>query len=380
MKKIIKTTVITDYEVLTDSGFVNIEAIHETVPYQVYLLKLNDGNELKCADNHIVFGSNNFAEIFVKDLSIGDRIYSSNEYNEIKEAIVVDIKNLGYEENMFDLELSDDSNHRYYTNGVLSHNTHLAKQVAIELFGSADAMIRLDMSEYQEKYNLSKLIGTTAGYIGYEEGGILTEKVKNKPYSVILFDEIEKAHKDIFSILLQILDDGHITDGQGRKINFKNTLIILTSNIGVKKTQDFGVGIGFNTNETNHDQMRKDVLLKEMKKYFLPEFLNRIDDTIVFNNLTSDDINKIVRIEMDKLLTRVFHINYNITCDESVIEHISNIGFDPIYGARPLKRMIQETVGDMITDNIMSNFLKQNKKYILKIDNGQIKIVTAKNR
>lgn len=258
--------------------------------------------------------------------------------------------------------------------------THLAKQIAIELFGSAESMIRLDMSEYQEKYNLSKLIGTTAGYVGYEEGGLLTEKVKNKPYSVILFDEIEKAHKDIFSILLQILDDGHITDGQGRKINFKNTLIILTSNIGVKKIQEFGNGIGFNTITTNYEENKKNVLLKEMKKYFLPEFINRIDDTIVFNNLTPDDIKKIVRIEIDKLLLRVSKINYNITYDESVVDYISNTGFDVIYGARPMKRAIQESIGDMITDNIMDNTIKQTKNYSIKMDNDQLKITLLKKK
>jgi ATP-dependent Clp protease ATP-binding subunit ClpC len=258
--------------------------------------------------------------------------------------------------------------------------THLAKQIAIELFGSADSMIRLDMSEYQEKFNLSKLIGTTAGYVGYEEGGLLTEKVKNKPYSVILFDEIEKAHKDIFSILLQILDDGHITDGQGRKINFKNTLIILTSNIGVKKIQEFGNGIGFNTITTNYEENKKNVLLKEMKKYFLPEFINRIDDTIVFNNLTPDDIKKIVRIEIDKLLLRVSKINYNITYDESVVDYISNTGFDVIYGARPMKRAIQESIGDMITDNIMDNTIKQTKNYIIKMDKDQLKIILLKKK
>ena len=258
--------------------------------------------------------------------------------------------------------------------------THLAKQIAIELFGSAESMIRLDMSEYQEKYNLSKLIGTTAGYVGYEEGGLLTEKVKNKPYSVILFDEIEKAHKDIFSILLQILDDGHITDGQGRKINFKNTLIILTSNIGVKKIQEFGNGIGFNTITTNYEESKKNVLLKEMKKYFLPEFINRIDDTIVFNNLTPDDIKKIVRIEIDKLLLRVSKINYNITYDESVVDYISNTGFDVIYGARPMKRAIQESIGDMITDNIMDNTIKQTKNYIIKMDKDQLKIILLKKK
>ena len=174
--------------------------------------------------------------------------------------------------------------------------THLAKQLAKEMFGSEDSLIRVDMSEYQEKHTISKLVGAPPGYVGYEEGGQLTEKVKNKPYSVILFDEVEKAHKDVFTILLQILDDGHVTDSLGRKINFKNTLIILTSNLGVKKLQDFGTGIGFSNNTYSNEEAKKQVLMKEMKNFFSPEFLNRIDDTIVFNSLSPEDIKKITDI------------------------------------------------------------------------------------
>jgi ATP-dependent Clp protease ATP-binding subunit ClpC len=180
--------------------------------------------------------------------------------------------------------------------------THLAKQLAKEMFGSEDSLIRVDMSEYQEKHTVSKLVGAPPGYVGYEEGGLLTEKVKNKPYSVILFDEVEKAHKDVFTVLLQILDDGHVTDSLGRKINFKNTLIILTSNLGVKKLQDFGTGIGFGTNSYSNEEAKKDILMKEMKNFFSPEFINRIDDTIVFNSLSQEDIKKITDIELKKLM------------------------------------------------------------------------------
>jgi len=251
--------------------------------------------------------------------------------------------------------------------------THLAKEIAKQVFGSEDALIRIDMSEYRERHSVSKMIGTTAGYVGYDDGGILTDKVKNKPYSVILFDEIEKAHSDIFTLLLQILDEGHVTDGQGRKINFKNTLIILTSNIGVKKLQDFGSGIGFKS-YYGEQEAKKDILLKEMKKFFLPEFINRIDETIVFNSLTSDDIKKITKIELDKLISRVKDMKYNISYDESVIDYLSDVGYDSEYGARPLKRAIQEMIEDFISEGIISKDILVNKKYTLTIDDKKVKL------
>jgi ATP-dependent Clp protease ATP-binding subunit ClpC len=251
--------------------------------------------------------------------------------------------------------------------------THLAKEIAKQVFGSEDALIRIDMSEYRERHSVSKMIGTTAGYVGYDDGGILTDKVKNKPYSVILFDEIEKAHSDIFTLLLQILDEGHVTDGQGRKINFKNTLIILTSNIGVKKLQDFGSGIGFKS-YYGEQEAKKDILLKEMKKFFLPEFINRIDETIVFNSLTSDDIKKITKIELDKLISRVKDMKYNISYDESVIDYLSDVGYDSEYGARPLKRAIQEMIEDFISEGIISKDILVNKKYTLIVDDKKVKL------
>ena len=224
--------------------------------------------------------------------------------------------------------------------------TYLAKQLAKEVFGSVDNLIRVDMSEYQEKHTVSRLIGAPPGYVGYDEGGQLTEQVKNKPYSVILFDEIEKANKDIFSSLLQMLDDGHMTDGLGRKINFKNCIIIMTSNLGVKKLQDFGAGLGF-SNSNNmfvNEELRKQTLQKELKKFFSPEFLNRIDDTIIFNSLGKEDVDKIVSIELNKLKSRLNGMKYQIKFDDSISKMISNVGFDEMYGARPLKRAIQDKV------------------------------------
>jgi ATP-dependent Clp protease ATP-binding subunit ClpC len=253
--------------------------------------------------------------------------------------------------------------------------TLLAKQLAKEMFGSEDSLIRVDMSEYQEKHSVSKLVGAPPGYVGYEEGGLLTEKVKNKPYSVILFDEVEKAHKDIFTILLQILDDGHATDSLGRKINFKNTLIILTTNLGVKKLQDFGTGIGFSSNTYSNEEAKKQMLMKEMKNFFSPEFLNRIDDTIVFNTLNQDDIKKITDIELKKLTSRLGDMNYKITYDDTLVEYLAKIGYDEVYGARPLKRAIQDKVEDLLSEEVLTNKLVEGKTYIIKVENDEVKVV-----
>jgi ATP-dependent Clp protease ATP-binding subunit ClpC len=252
--------------------------------------------------------------------------------------------------------------------------THLAKQLAKEMFGTEDSLIRVDMSEYQEKHTVSKLVGAPPGYVGYDEGGQLTEKVKNKPYSVILFDEVEKAHKDVFTVLLQILDDGHVTDSLGRKINFKNTLIILTSNLGVKKLQDFGTGIGFSSNSYSNEEAKKQMLMKEMKNFFSPEFINRIDDTVVFNSLSQEDIKRITDIELKKLVTRLEEQNYLISYDETLVEHLAKIGFDDLYGARPLKRAIQDKVEDLLSEEVLTGKILENKKYHIKVDKEEIKI------
>ena len=243
--------------------------------------------------------------------------------------------------------------------------TLLAKQLAKEIFGSEDSLIRIDMSEFQEKHTISRLIGSPPGYVGYDEGGQLTEQVKNKPYSVILFDEIEKANKDIFSTLLQVLDDGHLTDGLGRKINFKNCVIIMTSNLGVKKLQDFGTGVGFKTTNNSYieEEQKRDVLKKELQKFFTPEFLNRIDEVIVFNSLKKEDILKIVNLEFEKLTKRLVDLKYNITIDDSVKNMISEVGFDEMYGARPLKRAIQDKVEDFISEEVIKGTIKENGMY-----------------
>ena len=257
--------------------------------------------------------------------------------------------------------------------------THLAKELAKEMFGSEDSLIRVDMSEYQEKHSISKLVGAPPGYVGYEEGGLLTEKVKNKPYSVILFDEVEKAHKDVFTILLQIMDDGHVTDSLGRKINFKNTLIILTSNLGVKKLQDFGTGIGFSSTTYGEEEMKKEILMKEMKNFFSPEFINRIDDTIVFNSLTNDDIKKITEIELKKLVSRLNEMKYKISYDDTLVDYLSKVGYDEMYGARPLKRAIQDKVEDLLSDEVLMGNIVEGKTYVLKVVDENV-VIQKKGR
>ena len=252
--------------------------------------------------------------------------------------------------------------------------TYLAKQLAKEIFGSEDNMVRVDMSEYQEKHTISRLIGSPPGYVGHDEGGQLTEQVKNKPYSVVLFDEIEKAHKDIFSTLLQLLDDGHITDSLGRKINFKNCLIIMTSNIGVKRLQEFGVGVGFKTSKSEvvREEEKREILKKELSKFFAPEFLNRIDDVVIFNSLEKRHIDVITKLEIDKLLKRVKEKKYNFSYEQDLIDYISKVGFDETFGARPIKRAIQDKIEDLISEKILMMEIEENKDYILKVENDEV--------
>ena len=216
-------------------------------------------------------------------------------------------------------------------------------------------MIRIDMSEYMEKFAVSRLIGAPPGYVGYEEGGQLTEKVRRKPYSIVLLDEIEKAHPDVFNVLLQVLDDGQLTDGLGRKVDFKNTIIIMTSNIGTRQLKDFGTGVGFNTSarEAERAALERSVIDKELKKKFAPEFLNRIDDVVFFNSLQRDDIHKIIDIELKSLFKRVRGMGFDISIDNKAKDFILKKGWDEQYGARPLKRAIQRYIEDDLADEII---------------------------
>jgi ATP-dependent Clp protease ATP-binding subunit ClpC len=233
--------------------------------------------------------------------------------------------------------------------------TFLAKILAETLFGDPNKIIRVDMSEYMEKHNVSKLIGSPPGYVGYDEGGQLTEKVKNNPFSVILFDEIEKAHKDVFNILLQILDEGHLTDSFGRKINFTNCLVIMTSNIGAKKVSEFGGGVGFSTSSSEQQkyEVRKTMIQKALKQQFNPEFLNRIDDIVLFNSLGEDVLKKIINIEISKLSNRLKDKNYKINFDKTVVSRIFELNSQEEYGARPIKRIIQNLCEDFLSEEIL---------------------------
>lgn len=260
--------------------------------------------------------------------------------------------------------------------------THLAKTLAREIFGDESAMIRVDMSELMEKHSVSRLVGSPPGYVGHDEGGQLTEQVKNKPYSVVLFDEIEKAHRDVFNILLQVLDEGHLTDGLGRKINFKNTLIIMTSNVGARKLQDFGTGLGFTTDSrlSQHEEMTKGVIQKALKAQFSPEFLNRLDDIIVFKALEKENVGKIVKIEMGKLSKRLVERGYDISFGPSIIDFIADKGFDSKFGARPIRRAIQEYIEDFIAEEVLRKGIEEGKKYSLKMNKDTEKIIVTENK
>ena len=246
--------------------------------------------------------------------------------------------------------------------------TQLAKILASEIFESDQSLIRIDMSEYMEKFAVSRLIGAPPGYVGYEEGGQLSEKVRRKPYSVILLDEVEKAHPDIFNMLLQVLDDGYLTDSLGRKVNFQNTIIIMTSNLGARQLKDFGTGVGFETKSKKEqsNEIEKSIIEKELKKTFTPEFLNRIDEVIIFNNLEKKDIREIVDIELTKVIERVNSIGYKLEVKSNAKDFLTDKGYDKKYGARPLNRAIQKYIEDLIAENVVSNQIKEGD--IIEID------------
>lgn len=255
--------------------------------------------------------------------------------------------------------------------------TQLAKVIAKELFDSEDALIRIDMSEYMEKFAISRLVGAPPGYVGYEEGGQLTEKVRRKPYCVILLDEVEKAHPDVFNMMLQVLDDGHLTDSLGRKIDFRNTIIIMTSNVGARQLKDFGTGVGFGTAAKNAqtDEHSKGIIENALKKAFAPEFLNRIDDVIVFNALEKHDIDKIIDIEMDKLYARVKEIGYTLQLSEQAKDYIADKGFDKQFGARPLKRAIQKYVEDALAEEIITSKIHDGDQIFMDLDEANQELV-----
>jgi ATP-dependent Clp protease ATP-binding subunit ClpC len=251
--------------------------------------------------------------------------------------------------------------------------TELAKVLATYLFDKEDTLIRIDMSEYMEKFSVSRLVGAPPGYVGYEEGGQLTEKVRRKPYSVVLLDEIEKAHPDVFNLLLQVLDDGILTDGLGRRVDFRNTIIIMTSNIGVRDLKDFGAGIGFSTQnkQQNMDEIMKSTIQNALKKAFSPEFLNRLDDVIVFNSLQREHIHKIIDISLAKLFARVTAMGYNIELTEKAKDFLSEKGYDPQYGARPLNRAIQKYLEDAVAEEILRGEISEGDTLLADFEEGK---------
>ena len=251
--------------------------------------------------------------------------------------------------------------------------TELAKVMARELFDSDDALIRIDMSEYMEKFAVSRLVGAPPGYVGYEEGGQLTEAVRRKPYAVVLLDEIEKAHPDVFNILLQILDEGHVTDSLGRKVDFRNTIIILTSNIGTRDLKDFGDGVGFGTSakKTSSDARARATIENALKKAFAPEFLNRIDDIIIFNSLEKEDIKKIIDLELNKLYKRLEKLNYKVELTDEARDFIAEKGWDKDFGARPLKRAIQKYIEDLLAEMLVNKQFSEGETVVLKLNDAK---------
>jgi ATP-dependent Clp protease ATP-binding subunit ClpC len=254
--------------------------------------------------------------------------------------------------------------------------TELARALSRYMFDSEDSLIRIDMSEYMEKFTVSRLIGAPPGYVGYEEGGQLTERVRRKPYSVILLDEIEKAHPDIYNILLQVLDDGQLTDGLGRKVDFKNTLIIMTSNIGVRQLKDFGAGVGFTTaSKMEHeDEANKAVIEKALKRTFSPEFLNRIDDVVIFNSLSKDNIFEIIDILMKGVMKRLANLGFSLELTPDAKAFIADKGYDIAFGARPLHRAIQKYLEDPLAEEILGMQIKNGDVLIADLDKENNKI------
>jgi ATP-dependent Clp protease ATP-binding subunit ClpC len=255
--------------------------------------------------------------------------------------------------------------------------TQLAKVLAEHLFDSTEALIRVDMSEYMEKFSISRLVGAPPGYVGYEEGGQLTEKVRRKPYSIILLDEIEKAHPDVFNLLLQALDDGHMTDGLGRKIDFKNTILIMTSNIGARQLADFGDGVGFGT-KSQQDQKEdnaKMIIQNALRKAFAPEFLNRVDDMVMFRSLSREDLHDIIDIELGKLYSRINELGFSIKMTEAAKDFIVDKGYDEKFGARPLKRAIQKYIEDPLAEQIVNSNLKDGDAIKIDVKKGDTELL-----
>lgn len=365
-RKFIEQYNVNDYQIETDDGFVDIENFLVTIEYEKYYIKTQNGLELYCADEHILF-DDELNEVFVKNLSINDKILTKYGIDTI-----VEVYSTNEYENMYDLQLCDDSKHRYYTNDILSHNTLIAKQLAKQIFGSERDLVRIDMSEYSEKSSVSKLLGSNPGYLGFENGGQLTEAVKHKQHCVLLLDEIEKADQEVYNIFLQLFDEGRLTDSGGQIVNFKNVIILMTSNIGAKEASELGGGVGF-VNDENIN--KKTIIEKQLKKTFTPEFINRIDQIVYFNSLTDENLKEIVKLEIEKLNNRLKDLKYSITYTDEVVNFIHELAIkQKEYGARPIIRLIQDNIEDKITDLLLLSDYNENYVFKANIENGKINI------
>lgn len=362
-RKFIGTINIDNYEIESDEGFVDIVSIHKTIEYTVYKLTTKSGIILECADTHIMFDEN-MCEKFCCEFKNGDYITTKYGLD-----LVISVECLGVSENMYDFELSKKTNHRYYTNGILSHNTLLAKKIAEEIFGSEKSLVRFDMSEYSDKTSVNKLIGSGAGYVMSEQGGVLTEMIKNNPYCVLLFDEIEKADKEVLNLFLQVFDDGSLSDNTGTKVSFKNVIIIMTSNIGAREASSIGGGVGF---QINTNENKKSIVEKATKSFFSPEFINRLDKIIQFNELTDENLKSIILIELENLNVRLKEISYSISfdceCVDSLFELIST---DKTPGARKVSRIIQTEIEDKICDLYLEKDYDVGYIFKINVDNDK---------
>jgi ATP-dependent Clp protease ATP-binding subunit ClpC len=256
--------------------------------------------------------------------------------------------------------------------------TYLTKRLAVELFGSEDALIRVDMSEYMEKHTVSRMVGAPPGYVGYEEGGQLTDRVRRKPYSIVLLDEIEKAHSDIFNVLLQVMDEGRLTDGNGTTVDFRNTVIIMTSNTGTRQLKEFGQGMGFTRSDIADPEYARGIIRKTLQKQFSPEFLNRLDDIIFFDQLTKESLYKIVDIEMRPLQKRIREMGYDIQLTDSAREWLGTKGYDVQFGARPLKRLLQTAVEDPFCQLILDGSVHEGQTICVDAASGDAKELSFK--
>ena len=252
--------------------------------------------------------------------------------------------------------------------------TQLAKSLAEYLFDSEDNMIRLDMSEYMEKFNVSRLIGAPPGYVGFEDGGQLSERVRRKPYCVVLLDEIEKAHPDVFNLLLQVMDEGRLTDSNGRTVSFRNTIVIMTSNVGSRELDEYGSGVGFSTSRKDVSSNRKNVLEKAVRKAFPPEFINRVDEQVFFNSLSKNDIERIIDIELKGLKTRVSEAGFELNITPAAKKYVAEAGFDPKFGARPLKRAVQKYIENPVSEEIIADRMNGGKH-----NGGKIRVGLSKD-